>query len=376
MAALAVAALYDLGATDPDRHIFVATAGNIATLIVTKNPFNPADMAALKKAARELNFKILAAPDQASDLPELGNIVSAESISELVLVTSRFASGLDLTPPSDERPFFFNQLPLSDIDQLVRLVSSFLADDEAGGVIRGNLIATATLAFLFLVSLTLVLITVIVPLKPAIEDAGPGLAIGGTFYFLLLGVGFMTFEIALLQRMSIFLGHPIYSLGIVLFTLVLSTGVGSLISHRYPLTNLTKFTTWSFVSGVYILLMSFFLPTILVGFESSEMTIKAFLSISFIMPAGLLLGFGFPSGLRLVSCVSSKPAPWFWGINGAAGVLASIMAVGCSIAFGIRFTMVLGAGCYFLLVPAAIAIGFRGIRDRADNVEKISCISN
>ena len=63
------------------------------------------------------------------------------------------------------------------------------------------------------------------------------------------------------------------------------------------------------------------------------------------------MGFGFPTGMRLISLIDREPTPWFWGINGAAGVLASIIAVACSIALGISTTLNLGAVCYLLLVP-------------------------
>ena len=67
------------------------------------------------------------------------------------------------------------------------------------------------------------------------------------------------------------------------------------------------------------------------------------------------MGFAFPTGMRLISAVDRKPTPWFWGINGAAGVLASIVAVGCSIAFGISVTIVVGGAFYLLLVPTALS---------------------
>lgn len=63
------------------------------------------------------------------------------------------------------------------------------------------------------------------------------------------------------------------------------------------------------------------------------------------------MGFGFPTGIRLVSLVDQRPTPWFWGINGAAGVLASILAVGTSIVVGISVTLMAGAVCYLLLIP-------------------------
>jgi hypothetical protein len=68
------------------------------------------------------------------------------------------------------------------------------------------------------------------------------------------------------------------------------------------------------------------------------------------------MGFGFPTGMHLVSDIDGRPTPWFWGINGAAGVLASIVAVASSIAFGIHATLALGGICYLALTLPAYAL--------------------
>ncbi len=72
--------------------------------------------------------------------------------------------------------------------------------------------------------------------------------------------------------------------------------------------------------------------------------------------AGLLMGYGFPTEMRLVTSAHDRQKSWFWGINGASGVLASALAVACSIAYGIDMTLILGALCYLLLIPAALAL--------------------
>jgi hypothetical protein len=84
-----------------------------------------------------------------------------------------------------------------------------------------------------------------------------------------------------------------------------------------------------------------------------------------IAPAGLLLGFAFPTGMRLIGVVDRTPTPWFWGINGAAGVLAAILAVVTSITFGINVTLTVGALCYFLLVPTVLRTGITWQSDSA-----------
>jgi ABC-type Fe3+-siderophore transport system permease subunit len=75
------------------------------------------------------------------------------------------------------------------------------------------------------------------------------------------------------------------------------------------------------------------------------------------MPLGILLGFGFPTGLAAAQQHNPKAAAWFWGINGAAGVMASCVAVVFNLAYGLETTMFLGAACYALLALVAVKMG-------------------
>jgi hypothetical protein len=254
------------------------------------------------------------------------NIVSATDRRALEEATT--GSYLDLTPPTDARPFFFNQLrfaTLFDADIFSHFTHS--------GVFTGNLVATLTLAMLVLVSVALVGATIIVPLRPTVREAGWQLALGGTAYFALLGVGFMMVEIALLQRMSVFLGHPVYALSVVLFSLILWTGFGSMASERVRLAGAGKLVAWSVASAAYLFALPSWLPPLLVDLDGADLFVRAGFCVLVLAPAGFLMGFGFPTGMRLVSAISTGPTPWFWGINGAPGVLAASVAVVTSISF-------------------------------------------
>ena len=136
---------------------------------------------------------------------------------------------LDLSAPTDDRPFFFNQLRITDP------ASFLLAFRSEPGVSRGNLLATITLFVVVALSTIFVLITTIVPSLPSTCRVAPRLAVLGTTYFVLIGLGFMFIEIGLIQRISIYLGHPVYGLSIGLFGIIVSTGLGSLCSSRLSL---------------------------------------------------------------------------------------------------------------------------------------------
>jgi hypothetical protein len=346
MVSLAVATLHEIGVADPRRHLFLAASGNIATLVLSREPFREAALSALRNEAADLDYRILAAPGLPAASPLLQRIVAAPDRAALEAVTA--ASFLDLSPPTDSRPFFFNQLRLGHL-----LDPANLAQVWAPGVFSGNLLATLTLGILVAISLALVAATIVVPLGPTVRATGWVPAVAGTGFFVLIGVGFMMAEIALLQRMSVFLGHPVYALSVVLFSLILATGIGSLVSERVRLDTGGRLVLWALLTGAYLMTLPVWLPLVLLQLESAGLLVRAALCVLVLGPAGFLMGFAFPTGMRLVAAIDEGPTPWFWGINGAAGVLAASVAVLTSIAFGIDTTLRIGALCYLLLpLPA------------------------
>jgi hypothetical protein len=160
---------------------------------------------------------------------------------------------------------------------------------------------------LVLISIALVAATIIVPLRPTVREAGWQLAVGGTVYFALIGVGFMMIEIALLQRMSVFLGHPVYALSVVLFSLILWAGFGSMASERARLAGAGMLVAWSVATAAYLFALPFWLPPLLVDLEEADLLVRASLCVLALAPAGLLMGFGFPTGPSPGKFKSERP---------------------------------------------------------------------
>ena len=350
MVSLATATLQALGVGNPKRHLFMASSGSVATIVMSRSPLSEKSLDGLRNVAAIYDFPVLLDPQAPSASPLLESIVSAGDSNALERATE--ASYLDLSPPTDARPFFFNQLRLDRMFE-----QDVFALASRPGVYGGNLSATLTLAMLIVISAILVVATIIVPLRGTAISSESTLIAAGTVYFALIGIGFMMAEIAFLQRISVFLGHPVYALSIVLFSLILSAGVGSLVSERIPLNSGPKLIGWSALVGLYLLALPIWLPEVLLRLESAGVLVRAGLAVLVLAPVGFLMGFGFPTGMRLVSMVDERPTPWFWGINGAAGVLAASLAVMTSIEFGIDTTLRAGAACYFLLaVPASLLV--------------------
>jgi hypothetical protein len=113
---------------------------------------------------------------------------------------------------------------------------------------------------------------------------------------------------------------------------------------------------WATALGLYLVLLPFWLPLAITAFEGGSLVQRALLSLAVVAPCGLLMGFGFPVGMRLVNAVDATPTPWFWAVNGASGVLAASLAVATSIAFLINTSLWVGAACYLAIGPVGVAL--------------------
>lgn len=350
LVSLAMATLIDYGITKPSDHIAMFTMGhegsipNVATLLLSKQPFSLADVRRLKEIASVFQFNLVIVPGTAPADEILRKMLSESSIDGLK--RSGKDAILNLEAPTDENPYFFNMLKLSRISAITGFDS---------GLLIGNLSATLTLVGLIL-SLTLVtIVTVILPLALRRRGVEPKVRIDrifwqGAAYFSLIGIGFMFVEIALIQRLSVFLGHPVYALGILLFALILSAGFGSLASEHIPLTRAPLVFIYPLVIVFGIITTRFLLPTVWSDLSSSSMSIKIMTSVLVVIPLGVMLGVCFPVGMRLVKSRLTTETPWFWALNGVFSVLSSALAVFVSIFLGISTNFDIAALCYLMIL--------------------------
>ena len=352
---LAVAALMELGVDRPRDHIFVAGVGNLATAIVSRTPFARSDLQILQETADKLRFTVLASPDRPATDTVIVDMLTAQNLQDL---NARAALHfLDVSPPTDSRPFFFNQLRFTHPSDIYFALYEWREGKAlgSGSGWNGNLIAVATLFLVILLSAIVVVVVVVLPTLSAVRKVDRRLALVGSGYFLLIGLGFMFVEIGLIQRISV--GHPVYALSIGLFSIILSTGLGSLLSERLTPARSDHFVFWLGLLAAYLLLLPQWLPDLLhSSLAAATLPWRALTSVAVIFPAGLLMGFGFPAGMRLVTRLDARLTPWLWGVNGASGVLAAGIAVACSIGFSIDVTIRVGGVFYALLLPFALLL--------------------
>ena len=341
---LAMATLMEMGESKPAEHLYLAANGKLATLIVGRAPLSMRDLSTLDETVRRLHYKTLAAPNRESDDPVLNRILHAETVDELTRIGRE--TPLNLAPTWDANPFFFNQLGFPDSSIPVSRLRAALSEP---GVLHGNLNASLTLLTLMLISMVAVIIVIIGPAMSSTRRSSARITMWSGAYFLLIGVAFMFVEISLIQRLSLFLGHPMYSLAIVLFSIVLATGVGSLFSHRAVALSVSSLVGWPLALAVYLGLLPLWWGKLLDETETGWLIERASVCLLMVVPAGLLMGFMFPTGMRLCTRIDSRITPWAWAVNGAAGVLATSAVVLVSINTSLNASLRVGAVAYALL---------------------------
>lgn len=168
----------------------------------------------------------------------------------------------------------------------------------------------------------------------------------------LLGIGYIMIEITMMQRFILFLGYPTRALSVILFSLLLSSGMGSLTSGRFIHKD-------RLISGMMIALLlvvvvtcsyAVYLNSVFNALISQDSTIRIAASVLLLFPLGFFMGIPFPSTLRLMSNdpITNTQVPWLWGINGATSVLGSIVTTVIGMLNGYSLAMLLSACVYGL----------------------------
>jgi hypothetical protein len=341
LTSIASAALMELGIKQPRNHIVVVVGGQsqgvpMGTILVSMNPFSKKDLDTIQEVANKLQFRIVLSPEFSID-PIFAAIASRRNFDSLA---EKFP--LDISPPTDDRPFFFYMQKTKD---------AFTTEVPEQG--EDALFVLGTLLILVLV---LTSICIFVPLFLKTKNQKPPEGSGSLIlYFASIGFGFLLIEISQMQRLIILLGHPTYSLSVVLFAILLSSGVGSYLTQKIELATLKQDAYRRFVLLLLaLILLGILTPYLSDVFQSYSNPVRILIAVVLLLPAGLFMGMLFPIGMKMASGEREAIKPWLWGINGATSVCASVLAVAIALSFGISAAFWCGVVFYVIAWLALI----------------------
>jgi spermidine synthase len=337
-----IKALLELGVKKPEQHIVMIEekykpVWRQVILLVKKTPFLPEEIIPIDELRTKMDLEWLHHPAKKMNNTLDDYLFAADKQSFLVQYPFR------VDPSTDNCPFFFNFLkPVHYLWKLPTIENTF---------------AYPVFMFksLFVIVFLMVLVTIFLPLTLcSFDNSSAYFRSGYIFYFICLGLGFMLVEIPLIQKFILFLGQPLYAIAVILSSLLIFSGIGSLLSGRFlQHETQSRLCTAIFALCVILAIYVYGLSYMFNMFLGTLALWRFIIAVLLIIPLGLLMGMFFPLGIRLLEQDGPSMIPWVWGINGACSVMGSIIAWGFSLNFGYNFTLWAATavyGCAFLIM--------------------------
>ncbi|MFZ0589438.1 MAG: hypothetical protein WAM39_03030 [Bryobacteraceae bacterium] len=348
--ALAREALKQIGEPDAAGSVIVVreglqklnTWGAQDTILVSRHPFSSSDIERVKQALVRAGMDGVYLPG--TDRPSaFRDLLLARDPREFY-ATYPF----DVRPITDNRPFFFYTVQPRDVWHFLTSASSKSEDYK---------INTAVPLLFGLVFVSFVATLIVLALPPVVlghrlpVEAG---AVPSLIYFLCIGAGYILIQVALIQKFILFLGHPTYALTVIIFSMLVSSGLGSFVSRRLVQQAMPRLVgVLLFIAGG-VALLSLVVTPVTEGGVALPFAVKVAVSVLLIAPLGFAMGMPFPSGLKRLENVLPQTIRWAWSVNAASSVLGSAGAVVLAIYCGLSDTLLIGGLLYLAALLAAL----------------------
>ncbi len=343
------AALRAQGAARPGEHLAAFRSLRTLTILAVRDPLTAADEQALRAFAADRGYDLVWLPslraeetNRAIRLPEDSYFLS---FAALLADPAGFvrAYEYDIRPPTDDRPFFAHYFRWRQTPAVLAGLGHTW--QPFGG--SGYLVLVALLIAETLLAALLILGPLAARHGRAARSTPARLRASALLYFAMLGLGFLFIELPLSQRFILFIGQPITALAVVLFAVLLFSGLGSLSAPRWPprlaLAALVAagLATPLALDGIFAVALGW------------PLAARAAAGIASLAPLGMLMGVPFARGLALIEQAAPGLTPWAWAVNGSASVIAAVLAVMFALSAGFTAVLWLGAGCYGIAWLAA-----------------------
>lgn len=335
---------------DPGSHIMAIRSWGTISFFIKKSPFSRLEIQKLKDFAGKRLFDLVYYPgiqiDETNIHIELEKPLYYNLTLQLLSPSERaklYKNYLfQIKPVTDNRPFFFNYFKLNKLKATYKAMGKKWLP-----FLQGEFLVPLLLVQSIIIAFILILLPIFVFRKAKNKIRGFSSRI--FLYFSLIGMAFMFLEITFIQKFILFLGHPLYSVSIIIFSLLFSSGLGSFFSKRILGQNLKRNLKRSLLlcAGLIVLYL-FLLPFLYESLIGFNLTLKIILTFLVIFPLGFLMGFPFPTGVRLLDQGEKRLILWAWATNAFSSVINSILALIIAFWGGYNLVLVLAAGGYLL----------------------------
>jgi spermidine synthase len=353
LVATAMQALRERGVEDPAAHVIVSHGRGFlpgSTVLVGRDPFTPSQIDAYRDVVAGLEKAGMWQPnDEGADNP----VTHVASLEGEALEDWMDGYVFDVHPVRDDSPFFWH---------FTSFRTALFGGLEGQVAKRQFEIATGEriLGFLLLFGMGFAAIFLALPIFALRGILGEMPCKGRTaVYFAALGLGFMFVEVCMIQKLTLFLGYPSHSLSVTLFSLLLASGLGSLLAGRYTANRNRAFTGLLLALALIVVLVEFAWTPLTGAFAGAPFAARVVVSVLMLLPIGLVLGAFMPMGIATVSHLSvhrTEYIAWAWAVNGFFSVMGSVLSTILSMSFGFSAVLAIAFGIYAIGVGALASL--------------------
>ncbi len=320
----------------PKEHIMIIggkTNSKIASydytvcVVFSPDPFSRADARRAAQIAGDMGFGLIFSPYHQA--PGLLSRFLLDKNNELFY---RHAP-LNIRPVSDDNPFYYNHLKPEDWATWSKVPAylKFMA-------------AIVVIFFMYLMLLIILPISISAGRKKKEKIRIP---ICNLLYFASLGLGFISIELTLMQRVSAFIGIPSYGFFTTVCAFTLSMGFGSLVAGKLPREWIKRgILLIIMLLSVILVIYHQLWPVIIINLAGWNTAQKITLSMIMLCPIGLLTGMPFVFGIRLLEKGAADTVAWMWAINATTSTMGSVLVTLAWLLWGYTKTTTLGWGFY------------------------------
>src|SRR3990170_4685205 len=340
-----VFAMDESGIADADKNIAAIRSWGTVSILAKKSPFSFDEIESVKKFCRENRFDLIYLPGITEQ--ETNIFVQLPSNDYFVAFKNILDPGtrenfqrnyiFDISPVRDENPFFPYYLRLKNIKTIYRT----MGEKWQYFIEEGYLLPVVFIQALLL-SIIFIFLPAVAKRRGDTQQKGSYTSL---IYFALLGLGFMFVEITMIQKMILPLENPSYAVSVVLTSVLISSGTGSLLSHRF---SLLRNRSILFVISSLIIAYSLVIPAISDVISLHALSVKIAISFIVLIPLGFLMGIPFPLGIKSLGTGNPSIIPWAWAVNGCFSVLAPILTIMLAIVIGFKAVLWMGGIAYVL----------------------------
>jgi spermidine synthase len=318
------------------EHFFILKGSRWGEILLKNTPFTEEEAKHLLEWAEEMRFAVVYNPFELERDNHFSRFIGM-SPEERKKFYQEYV--YKITPATDNSPFFFQYYKWKNLFKEKKSRWGYAVLMPVGlKLIIYSLLQVSLLGLLF----------IILPVAKLKVSATPFVTRNTLFYFAFIGLGFILVEIIVIQKLLVFLGGPLYSLSVALFSILVFSGLGSyfspLITDKFKNNIYLIFISITGISLFYVATLSKILEVLM----HLSTPVRIIMSVGLLAPLSFFMGMPFPRAVRFLSRNHNDLIPWAWAVNSIFTVFGSIFCLFLSISLGFHLTWIIAIFFYLL----------------------------